>query len=143
MKTLTALFAATLLTAAVVQSAQAEESALRPLGSLIEKQQQTDRTLAENGADRSLQPSIQRQQDRLDRRALAENGTDRSLQPSIQRQQDRLDRRALAENGADRSLQPSIERQQNRLDGQRLAADGAERTLQQWPQRQPTHGSVA
>ncbi|KTT40528.1 hypothetical protein RSA46_02910 [Pseudomonas oryzihabitans] len=119
MKTLTTLFAATLLTAAVVQSAQAEESALRPLGSLIEKHQQSnDRTLAENGADRSLQPSIQRQQDRLDRRALAENGTDRSLQPLI-------------------------ERQQNRLDGQRLAADGAERTLQQWPQRQPTRGSVA
>ncbi|GAC1038565.1 hypothetical protein thsps117_33230 [Pseudomonas sp. No.117] len=118
MKALTALFAATLFTAAIAQSAQAEESALRPLGSLIEKHQQSDRTLAENGADRSLQPSIQRQQDRLDRRALAENGADRSLQPSIQRQQDRLN-------------------------GQRLAADGAERTLQQWPQRQPTRGAVA
>ncbi|MDT3719269.1 hypothetical protein [Pseudomonas oryzihabitans] len=121
MKTLTALFAASLLTAAVVQSAQAEESALRPLGSLIEKHQQ--------GADRTL----------------AENGTDRSLQPSIERQQQRLEpRRALAENGTDRSLQPSIERQQQRLDGRRLAADGAERTLQQWPQRKPSpQGTVA
>ncbi|APQ13135.1 hypothetical protein BJP27_17130 [Pseudomonas oryzihabitans] len=114
MKTLTALFTATLLTVAIGQSAQAEESALRPLGSLIEKHQQTDRTLAENGTDRSLQPSIQRQQQRLD------------------------PRRALAENGADRTLQPSIQRQQ-----QRLAADGAERTLQQWPQRQPIRGAVA
>lgn len=60
MKALTALFAATLLTTAIAQSAQAEESALCPLGSLIEKHQQQDRTLAENGTDRSLQPSIQR-----------------------------------------------------------------------------------
>mgnify|MGYP000028086336 CR=1 FL=1 len=36
------------------------------LAALIEKHQQQDRTLAENGADRSLQPSIQRQQQRLD-----------------------------------------------------------------------------
>ncbi|KTT13603.1 hypothetical protein NS2R_03840 [Pseudomonas oryzihabitans] len=116
MKTLTALFTATLLTVAIGQSAQAEESGLRPLGSLIEKhQQQADRTLAENGADRSLQPSIQRQQQRLDRQE-----------------------RRLVENGTDRSLQPSIQRQQQRLDGQRLAADGAERTLQQWPQRKPS-----
>ncbi|WP_158894826.1 MULTISPECIES: hypothetical protein [unclassified Pseudomonas] len=119
MKAFTALFAATLLTTAIAQSAQAEESALRPLGSLIEKHQQQDRTLAENGTDRSLQPSIQRQQQRLD------------------------PRRALAENGAERSLQPAIQRQQQRLDGQRVAADGAERTLQQWPQRQPTRGAVA
>lgn len=120
MKTLTALFSATLLTLAIGQSAQAEESALRPLGSLIEKhQQRADRTLAENGTDRSLQPSIERQQQRLDGQRLAENGTDRSLQPSI-------------------------ERQQQRLDGQRLAADGAERTLQQWPQRKPSpQGAVA
>ncbi|KXJ30662.1 MULTISPECIES: hypothetical protein [Pseudomonas] len=87
MKALTALFAATLLTTAIAQSAQAEESALRPLGSLIEKHQQQDRTLAENGADRSLQPSIQRQQQRLDpRRALAADGAERTLQQWPQRQ---------------------------------------------------------
>ncbi|MGM3425432.1 hypothetical protein [Pseudomonas sp. Snoq117.2] len=87
MKALTALFAATLLTTAIAQSAQAEESALRPLGSLIEKHHQQDRTLAENGADRSLQPSIQRQQQRLDpRRALAADGAERTLQQWPQRQ---------------------------------------------------------
>lgn len=87
MKALTALFAATLLTTAIAQSAQAEESALRPLGSLIEKHQQQDRTLAENGTDRSLQPSIQRQQQRLDpRRALAADGAERTLQQWPQRQ---------------------------------------------------------
>lgn len=87
MKALTALFAATLLTTAIAQSAQAEESALRPLGSLIEKHQQQDRTLAENGAERSLQPSIQRQQQRLDpRRALAADGAERTLQQWPQRQ---------------------------------------------------------
>lgn len=86
MKALTALFAATLLTTAIAQSAQAEESALRPLGSLIEKHQQQDRTLAENGADRSLQPSIQRQQQRLDDQRLAADGAERTLQQWPQRQ---------------------------------------------------------
>ncbi|WP_434775703.1 hypothetical protein [Pseudomonas oryzihabitans] len=86
MKALTALFAATLLTTAVAQSAQAEESALRPLGSLIEKHQQQDRTLAENGADRSLQPLIQRQQQRLDDQRLAADGAERTLQQWPQRQ---------------------------------------------------------
>lgn len=86
MKALTALFAATLLTTAIAQSAQAEESALRPLGSLIEKHQQQDRTLAENGTDRSLQPSIQRQQQRLDGRRLAADGAERTLQQWPQRQ---------------------------------------------------------
>jgi len=82
MKTLTALFTATLLTVAIGQSAQAEESALRPLGSLIEKHQQSnDRTLAENGTDRSLQPSIERQQQRL-----AADGAERTLQQWPQRQ---------------------------------------------------------
>lgn len=86
MKALTALFAATLLTTAIAQSAQAEESALRPLGSLIEKHQQQDRTLAENGTERSLQPSIQRQQQRLDGRRLAADGAERTLQQWPQRQ---------------------------------------------------------
>ena len=87
MKTLTALFSATLLTLAIGQSAQAEESALRPLGSLIEKhQQQVDRTLAENGADRSLQPSIQRQQQRLDGQRLVASGAERTIQQMPQRQ---------------------------------------------------------
>lgn len=86
MKALTALFAATLLTTAIAQSAQAEESALRPLGSLIEKHQQQDRTLAENGADRSLQPLIQRQQQRLDDQRLAADGAERTLQQWPQRQ---------------------------------------------------------
>lgn len=86
MKALTALFAATLLTTAIAQSAQAEESALRPLGSLIEKHQQQDRALAENGADRSLQPSIQRQQQRLDGQHLAADGAERTLQQWPQRQ---------------------------------------------------------
>ena len=86
MKALAALFAATLLTTAIAQSAQAEESALRPLGSLIEKHQQQDRTLAENGADRSLQPSIQRQQQRLDGQRLAADGAERTLQQWPQRQ---------------------------------------------------------
>lgn len=86
MKALTALFAATLLTTAVAQSAQAEESALRPLGSLIEKHQQQDRTLAENGTDRSLQPLIQRQQQRLDDQRLAADGAERTLQQWPQRQ---------------------------------------------------------
>lgn len=86
MKALTALFAATLLTTAIAQSAQAEESALRPLGSLIEKHQQQDRTLAENGAERSLQPSIQRQQQRLDGQRLAADGAERTLQQWPQRQ---------------------------------------------------------
>ena len=86
MKALTALFAATLLTTAVAQSAHAEESALRPLGSLIEKHQQQDRTLAENGADRSLQPLIQRQQQRLDDQRLAADGAERTLQQWPQRQ---------------------------------------------------------
>jgi Skp family chaperone for outer membrane proteins len=86
MKALTALFTATLLTTAVAQSAQAEESALRPLGSLIEKHQQQDRTLAENGADRSLQPLIQRQQQRLDDQRLAADGAERTLQQWPQRQ---------------------------------------------------------
>jgi type II secretory pathway pseudopilin PulG len=81
MKALIALFTATLLTTAMTQSAQAEESALRPLGSLIEKHQQQDRTLAENGTDRSLQPSIQRQQQRL-----AADGAERTLQQWPQRQ---------------------------------------------------------
>ncbi|MDR6678701.1 hypothetical protein [Pseudomonas oryzihabitans] len=87
MKTLTALFSATLLTLAIGQFAQAEESGLRPLGSLIEKhQQQTDRTLAENGADRSLQPSIQRQQQRLDGQRLVASGAERTIQQMPQRQ---------------------------------------------------------
>ncbi|WP_273810271.1 MULTISPECIES: hypothetical protein [unclassified Pseudomonas] len=86
MKALTALFAATLLTTAIVQSAQAEESALRPLGSLIERHQQQDRTLAENGADRSLQPAIQRQQQRLDGQRLAADGAERTLHQWPQRQ---------------------------------------------------------
>ena len=86
MKALTALFAATLLTTAIAQSAQAEESALRPLGSLIEKHQQQNRTLAENGAERSLQPSIQRQQQRLDGQRLAADGAERTLQQWPQRQ---------------------------------------------------------
>jgi len=86
MKALTALFAATLLTTAIAQSAQAEESALRPLGSLIEKHQQQDRTLAENGTDRSLQPSIERQQQRLDEQRLAADGAERTLQQWPQRQ---------------------------------------------------------
>ena len=86
MKALTAFFAATLITTAIAQSAQAEESALRPLGSLIEKHQQQDRTLAENGADRSLQPSTQRQQQRLDGQRLAADGAERTLQQWPQRQ---------------------------------------------------------
>ncbi|MDR6233853.1 hypothetical protein [Pseudomonas oryzihabitans] len=87
MKTLTTLFSATLLTLAIGQSAQAEESALRPLGSLIERhQQQVDRTLAENGADRSLQPSIQRQQQRLDGQRLVASGAERTIQQMPQRQ---------------------------------------------------------
>ena len=86
MKALTSLFAATLLTTAIAQSAQAEESALRPLGSLIEKHQQQHRTLAENGADRSLQPLIQRQQQRLDGQRLAADGAERTLQQWPQRQ---------------------------------------------------------
>ena len=87
MKTLAALFSATLLTLAIGQSAQAEESALRPLGSLIEKhQQQAGRTLAENGADRSLQPSIQRQQQRLDGQRLVASGAERTIQQMPQRQ---------------------------------------------------------
>ena len=87
MKALTALFAATLLTVAAAQSAQAEESSLRPLGSLIEKHQQSNaRTLAENGTDRSLQPSIERQQQHLDEQRLAADGAERTLQQWPQRQ---------------------------------------------------------